>query len=276
MFFGRDGFLYLSLGDEGLEDFLPEATQRIDGGLFSGIIRIDVDNDPLRSHPIVRQPMANATAPTGWGDTYTQGYSIPNDNPWLSPDGKHLEEFFAIGLRSPFGLSYDPASDRIWVSDVGSDKREEISTVRKGDNLQWPYMEGFFEQQDHPRPDSLIGRQKAPVFDYDGSIGSCVMGGQVYRGTRFPALNGKYLFGDYTYRKLMVLSSNGAQEDPEMNILISDFNNLGLDIPEVPGIADIRALRNGDILIAIMGDFGKVPGKNLQIGKECRCTRTTC
>lgn len=72
--------------------------------MFNGIIRIDIDNDPSRSHPILRQPLANATPPSGWGETYTQGYSIPNDNPWLSPDSSQLEEFYAIGLRSTYSI----------------------------------------------------------------------------------------------------------------------------------------------------------------------------
>ena len=261
MFFGPDGFLYLTLGDEGYEDFLEDATQKIDGGLFSGIIRIDVDNDPTRSHPIIRQPIPSVPAPSGWGETYTQGYSIPNDNPWLSASGDHLEEFFAIGLRSPFGMTYDQDSDQILVSDVGSDVREEISIVKKGDNLQWPYKEGLVDMPEFPRPDLLLGEQTPPIFEYDRSIGSCIIGGEVYRGTAFPELNGKFLFGDFTFRKLMALSLNGGQQEPEMDVLIGDFNNLGLTIPQDPGITDIKTLRNGEILISIMGDFGKIPGK---------------
>ena len=66
MFFDNEGFLCLSVGDEGFDDQIAVSTQRLDGGLFSGILRIDIDNDTTRSHPIRRQPIANAT-PCGLG-----------------------------------------------------------------------------------------------------------------------------------------------------------------------------------------------------------------
>ena len=94
------------------------STQRLDLSLFSGIIRIDVDNDPTRSHPIRRQPNAiweSEWKSTDFEDNYSQGYSIPNDNPWLSPDGSHLEEFYAIGVRSPYSTYYDTMEDEIWL-----------------------------------------------------------------------------------------------------------------------------------------------------------------
>jgi hypothetical protein len=51
-----------------------------------------VDNDPARSHPIRRKP-AKIPVPTGWPESITQGYSIPNDNPWIDKRGGVLEEF---------------------------------------------------------------------------------------------------------------------------------------------------------------------------------------
>jgi len=127
-----------------MEDFLADSNQKLDGGLFGGIIRIDIDNDPTRSHPIRRQPRVNEAPPAdfaGW-ETFTQGYSIPNDNPWLSPDSTNLEEFYAIGLRSPYSVYFDKETENIWVADVGSDIAEEINKVDYGDNLQWPFREG--------------------------------------------------------------------------------------------------------------------------------------
>ena len=77
LFHPDDGFLYLTLGD----DFETEKAQRLDGGLFSGIVRLDVDQDPRRSHPIRRQPQGGRS----------QHYFIPNDNPWVDASGKQLE-----------------------------------------------------------------------------------------------------------------------------------------------------------------------------------------
>ncbi|MBE7201966.1 MAG: PQQ-dependent sugar dehydrogenase, partial [Parafilimonas terrae] len=72
MFFHpADGFLYLSLGDEGAD---YTQCQRINHALFGGVIRIDVDRRGGGiSHPIINHPR----------DGISTGYYIPNDNPWV-------------------------------------------------------------------------------------------------------------------------------------------------------------------------------------------------
>ncbi len=264
MFFGPDGFLYVSLGDEGAAEHQEESTQRIDGGLFSGVIRIDIDNDPNKSHPINRQPKANATPQQGWGKTFSQGYSIPNDNPWLSGDGSTLEEFFAIGIRSPYSTSYDNIEDNIWVLDVGSEVREEISQVKKGDNLQWPYIEGTLKSEVHEKPIELIGNEKPPLFEYDRSIDNAIIGGGVYRGSVFVNLYGKYLFADFGKSKLMALTYNKSTK-PDYEILIPNLTNLNIDLPEKPGISGVHILANGEVLLTVIGEDHTKPGKLLKL-----------
>jgi len=255
LFFGEDQFLYLTIGDEGHE-FQSESTQSIDRGLFSGVLRIDVDNDSSRSHPIRRQPIANDTPPDGWGDTFTQGYSIPNDNPWLDESGGILEEFYAIGIRNPYSTFYDRTLNEIWIADVGSSHREEISKVEKSDNLQWPYLEGTFNSDEHQKPTEFIGNEKGIIFEYDRSEGSCIIGGLVYRGETYAGLSEKYIFGDYNSKKIFALSATGNNSDPELQVLKTGFGTLTNILPEDPGITGIHKLSNGDILVAVSGkDF---------------------
>ncbi len=268
MFFGPDGFFYLSLGDEGDPDHIAASTQQLSGGLFSGIIRIDVDNDPQRSHPIRRQHRANAAPPAGWGETFSQGYRIPNDNPWLSPDGDILEEFYAIGARSPYAMTLDPETGLIWIGDVGDGKREEISRVEAGDNLQWPYLEGSRPSEVHQKPDSLIGREKPVYLDYDRTVGACVIGGDVYRNTVFPELNGKYLFADYNRDKLMALASTGSQSEPEIEVLLADIGGQPVDLPEGEGITGVFALDNGEVFLTVLGEDGPNPGKIFRLKRR--------
>ena len=254
MFFGPDGFLYLALGDEGAEDHQLASTQRLDGGLFSGIIRIDVDNDPGRSHPIRRQPKSNATEPAGWESTYSQNYSIPNDNPFLDPQGTILEEFYAIGLRSPFTMNYDEDLEQIWLADVGSDKVEEINLIARADNCQWPYLEGTLPSELHEKPEDYIGNEREVYHELARDLSSCVIGGGTYQGTVFPNLNEKYLFADFNKNKLMALSNEPGVEEQEIEVLIADIRSLGLDLPEKAGITGVFEMKNGDILISVMGD----------------------
>ena len=73
--FGQDGYLYVSLGDEGPGYDNNRNSQRIDKDFFSGILRIDVDNRPGNLLPNPH--------PAVMGE-----YKIPADNPFVG-----IEEF---------------------------------------------------------------------------------------------------------------------------------------------------------------------------------------
>lgn len=208
LFFGADGFLYLSIGDEGGSNDQYNSAQRMDVGLLSGVLRIDVDRDSSRSHAIRRQPRNPSTPPSGWPGSYSQGYFIPNDNPWQNPSGTLLEEFYAVGLRSPHRMTLDPVTGDIWVGDVGQGTQEEISRIVRGGNLQWPYREGSVAGP-KSKPASLIGFDVPPVHAYGRGTGICVIGGYVYRGSLHPELEGKYLFGDHGTGQIWSLDASG-------------------------------------------------------------------
>jgi len=186
MFFHPDnGFLYLTNGDDAQSSV---NTQRIDRGLYSGVLRIDVDQrGGSISHPIPRQPL-----PAG---SVAQNYYIPNDNPFVGQAGV-LEEFFSIGLRSPHRMTVDPVTKRIFIGDVGLASWEEVSVIGANEsalNFQWDDIEGI----NGDLTGNYIGTNRRPIIHYSHSEGSAVIGGYVYRGAEFASdLGGKYLFGD--------------------------------------------------------------------------------
>src|SRR5436190_10747818 len=162
MCFGKDGFLYLPNGDEGGAKDPYNQCQKINDSLFSGVLRIDVNQDPSKSHPIRRQPKDVAPPPAGWPASSTANYYIPNDNPFVNPDGSVLEEFWAIGLRSPHRMTFDPVSGQIWNGDVGQNLREEVNLIVRGGNYQWAYMEGTMAGP-KARPSAILGTDRPPV-----------------------------------------------------------------------------------------------------------------
>jgi uncharacterized repeat protein (TIGR03806 family) len=254
MFFGPDGFLYLSMGDEGGVNDAFNNSQKINSGLFAGVLRIDVDMDPSRSHPIRRQPSNGGPLPngSGWINSFTANYYIPNDNPWLDEGGSILEEFYAIGLRSPHRMTYDPPTGRIWLGDVGQNAVEEVNLIEKGGNYQWAYREGNINGP-KAKPNPLIGVDKPPIYAYGRTEGNCVIGGYVYRGTEHAAyLSGRYIFGDNGSGRIWAMDYNG-QSEPTVTYLCNtppgtSYNNLssfGVD-------------QNNELYVLVVGSQRKI------------------
>lgn len=255
MFFGPDGYLYLSNGDEGALYDTFNQTQEIDSGLFSGVLRIDVDMIPSRSHPIRRQPQIDEGPPSRWPPTYSQHYYIPNDNPWLDVGGSVLEEFYAIGFRSPHRMTYDPLTARIWLGDVGNTSVEEVDIVEKGGNYQWAYMEGTMAGV-KAKPNPLIGVNKPPIHDYLHNSGNnCVIGGYVYRGAEHAAfLSGMYIFGDNGSCRIWAMTYDGGATASQITELCVVPNGG----TEYTGLSSFGVDNDGEIYMCIMGTGTKI------------------
>lgn len=232
MFFDNDGFLNVTCGDGGDSgegggltgpDGALSRTQKLTGGLFSGVFRIDVNNDPTKSHPIRRQPQSPTNKPAGWPASSTQGYGIPNTNPWQDPGGSILEEYHSLGLRSPHTAHYDSLLDEIWIGDVGEGAREEMTRAPRGSNAQWGFKEGSINGPGAV-PSPLIGTSEPPVIDYIRSVGTCIIGGMRYRGAKWnERLGGKVLFGDHEKERIWAATIDNGGGAPVIEEVIGSF-----------------------------------------------------
>jgi glucose/arabinose dehydrogenase len=195
--FGPDGYLYIGLGDGGWRGD-PERHGQNGQTLLGSILRIDVRPD-MNGRP----------------------YSIPPDN----PQGDWAPEVFAIGLRNPWKFSFAP-DGRLIVADVGQDRYEEISIVRKGGNYGWNIREGFhcYEPPQGCRTSGLID----PIYEYSHDEGKSITGGYVYTGSQIPFLRGKYVFADFVsgWMRAITLPQEGRPQAMELGkwpILIATF-----------------------------------------------------
>lgn len=253
MFFGEDGFLYINCGDGGDSgegggltgaDGALSRTQRLDWGLFSGVFRIDVDNDPTKSHAIRRQPQSPTNKPAGWPASFTQGYGIPNDNPWLDAGGSILEEYHSLGLRSPHTMHYDAETGDIWIGDVGEGAREEITLAPKGSNAQWGFMEGGIPGPGST-PSPLIGTSQNPTYDYNRTTGTCIIGGMRYRGVKWDSLlGGKLLFGDHVRGRIWTATLPVGGGAPVVQEIVA-----GLPTGNKAGLANFCTDSTGEIFL---------------------------
>jgi len=191
--FGHDGYLYLGLGDGGLGGD-PFGSGQSTATLLAKMLRIDV----------------NSRSTTGSGFRVQQlPYGIPSDNPFAKEPNVQSaarKEIFAYGLRNPWRYSFDKQTGDLWVGDVGQELWEEVDLVTNGGNYGWSVREATH----HYKPGPAGAQYSEPVMEYahnenirgqgmfpDHSIGLCIIGGYVYRGREFPALDGVYIYGDY-------------------------------------------------------------------------------
>lgn len=252
--FGPDGFLYLGMGDEGHAYDHFQNSQKIDADLFSGILRIDIDRvGGSLSHPPPRQPLSGRTA----------NYFVPNDNPFVGTPGV-LEEFWALGLRNPYRMSFD-RDGRLWVADVGQNLRESICLVTRGSNHRWSYAEGTlpFELSylKGRKPQPLHGVETLPVFEYAHLNGNyCAIGGYVYQGRQFPELAGKYIYGDNVSGRVWALELDAAS-----GRVVSNGELLDLPYSSKSGLSSFGQDADGELYLCVLGMHGGEDGQVLRL-----------
>ena len=192
--FGKDGYLYIGLGDGGLGND-PHGNGQNLSTMLGAILRIDVD-----------------TMDEG------KAYAIPKDNPFVDytvsrRQGKTIKaepEICAYGLRNVWRMAFDRENGKLWAADVGQGLWEEINIVEKGGNYGWNIREAmhwFRPDGNDTKTDKLID----PVWEYHHDVGKSITGGLVYRGKEVPELVGKYVYGDYVTGLLWALEHDGKK-----------------------------------------------------------------
>ncbi|HSN85087.1 MAG TPA: PQQ-dependent sugar dehydrogenase [Polyangiales bacterium] len=202
MAFRDDGYLYLTIGEQFRYDTAQDIVDTLEGGSFRFAVDVTDNPDgswtcPPGSH-LPRRIFDTSDEISG------QHYCIPNDNPFLDPAGGVFEEYCSLGHRNPHRLARDPVTDRLWSGEVGDSSREEINVIECGNNYGWPFREGLIAGPWSP-PSEYLGTLTDPVIDFDRDEARAIIGGYVYRGTRFPELDGYYLAGDYVTNQVWAI-----------------------------------------------------------------------
>lgn len=176
--FGPDGDLYIGMGDTGPQQD-PQGHGQNLSILLGKMLRIDVDHlDPGLA------------------------YAIPSDNPFRGQTNAR-PEIWAYGFREPWRFSFDSVTHDLWVGDVGQDRIEEVSIVRRGENMGWNVYEGFEPFSNRYRKEGAT--YVPPVFAYRRKYGNSITGGYVYRGDKHSSFYGVYICGDYTSHRIFGL-----------------------------------------------------------------------
>jgi len=109
--FGPDGKLYVMTGD-------------LNRGRFT--------------NPRIEQN-TSTTAVAGVGAIYrlNPDGTIPSDNPFVSQSDPKLQAIFAYGFRNGYGMTFDPLTGRLWVTENGPNVYDEVNWFASGANSGW-------------------------------------------------------------------------------------------------------------------------------------------
>jgi len=171
--FGPDGHLYIGMGDGGNRRD-PQNNGQDNRKLLGKMLRLQVDE------------LGNA--------------SIPADNPFIN-ESTIPDEIWATGLRNPWRFSFDRLTGDLWIADVGQDAFEEVNKVKAGEGSGLDFGWRCWEGNEVLNPTGCLEDTTFyyPLYTYANTdlLGKSVTGGFVYRGSKIPALVGKYIYGDY-------------------------------------------------------------------------------
>lgn len=217
MRFGPDGYLYLSTGDGGAANDPPNNAQRLNT-LLGKILRLDVESGE-------------------------EPYGIPPDNPFVG-DSFALEEIWAYGLRNPWRISFDSQTGDLYIADVGQGAREEVNVQPAssdgGENYGWRVAEGDICNGD-------CSGFTEPVLAYSHAGFNCsITGGEVYRGSDYPDMFGRYFYGDFCSGRFWTLRRSGGQWINDL-VLDSEASIVTFGLDEVGNIY----LSNGGTVVLL-------------------------
>ena len=187
--FGKDGYLYISVSDGSNPGFTTNYAQN--GQLFYGkMLRVNTD--------VIAAPY----------------YSIPPDNPFVN-DPNVLDEIWHSGIRNAWRWSFDRLTGDIWIPDVGDEKWEEVNFKTPAQSPASNFGFPCYEANESFITAGCLGinNYTPPVFSYphDSSFGGqVIIGGFVYRGLAYPALQGYYICSDYGTLNAWKIIPNGS------------------------------------------------------------------
>jgi glucose/arabinose dehydrogenase len=171
--FGRDGSLYMTVGERG--DRQRAQNPAIHGGK---VLRLTEDGAPAPG------------------------------NPFLGKDG-HKPEIFTLGNRNPQGLAIHPGTGAMWANEHGPQGGDELNILEAGKNYGWPVAS--FGREYGPNgmpisPQPIKDGIEPPLLTWLPSIG--ISGMIFYTGDTFPQWKGHIFVGGLSGLSLHRLAFN--------------------------------------------------------------------
>jgi glucose/arabinose dehydrogenase len=127
---------------------------------------------------------------------------------------------WALGMRNPYDLAWDPELAKVVIADNGPDSGDELNIVAEGQNCGWPLTFGHEPQ---------VEGTTAPVFTFDHTVAPT--GLARLRGGN-PILQKGYLVGAFVTRAIYYFPNVAAQPVGDPIALLDLFPEFIIDVTE--------------------------------------------
>ncbi|WP_295895104.1 PQQ-dependent sugar dehydrogenase [uncultured Vibrio sp.] len=170
----------------------------------------------------------------------------PSDNPFIN-DSSTLNEIWSYGHRNPQGLYFDEPSQALWSIEHGPRGGDEINLIKKGANYGWPEISFGKEYWGPIQVGEPIEKEgiEAPIKIYVPSIAPSSL--VLYRGEKFPELQGKLLSGALKLTHINVVTLNDSGQATNEERLLEDLGERIRDIETSPKGEIFFSTDNGNL-----------------------------
>jgi glucose/arabinose dehydrogenase len=148
--------------------------------------------------------------------------SIPKDNPDFGASA--VPGLYAIGIRAAQGITYNPATNKIWFSEHGTHQGDEINILTPRANYGWPLKTtGKYRYAEYVPPvinDTLT----EPVWSWLHTVAPT--GLLFYTGDEFPSWKGNLLVGGLSRGSLWRMTIEGEKIKSAEELFVDDRKRL--------------------------------------------------
>lgn len=140
---GPDGYLYAVIGDT-----------NAGGGML--------DNEIAGREPDDKSVVLRVDRMTG---------KAAERNPFA---GEEMARYYAYGIRNSFGMDFDPVTGRLWMTENGPDRYDEINLVEPGLNSGWHKVYGPMSRSNVTESDLVMfdgAHYSDPAFSWNHTVG---------------------------------------------------------------------------------------------------------
>jgi glucose/arabinose dehydrogenase len=145
----------------------------------------------------------------------------------VAPDGTATQ--YALGLRNPYDLAWDPDLGRIVIADNGAHGGDKIHIVTEGDNLGWP------------SPPPIPGASR-PVYEFPATVAPT---GFVRLDGANPLLRRGYLLGAFVTRAVYYFRSITPETTSEPIALVDGLDEFVIDVTQARNARSIACAFRG-------------------------------